>query len=323
MLDIEARIQARQSYHERPPYLEQSFDDYLAMETAEDAGETAAEHGRWIKKLIDGATTQVRPPFAEISAELRAFGVCSPEETAVMNTSTESLVTVRNETAYATVCSFDNLELVRQLKFRPDDPSFIDACLVSAVASPNASYRIAGYLLLTGMYSGRSAIRILRQLIGFWFKGFGSLRWPDNSWLDDIADGPKYKKVGNGYKELTTGNAPRTPPELPPEYRMMRVIYEAPTTFVDLTTAVSRVESKVDEAALEQQQFLNQASKLFALTDYFGLGVTLAACREFQTPSSSGTGNQFVYRDKFYVITLDAATNADKVIKRLIGKLLI
>lgn len=321
MLAIEARIQARQSYHERPPYLEQSFDDYLAMETAEDAGETAEERGRWINKLIDGSTTQIRPPIDTIRPDLAAaIDVCSPEETAVMNTCIETLVANRDQTAYASVCSFDNLELVRRLKFRPDDPTFIDACLVSAIASPNASYRIAGYMLLTGMYPSRSAIRIQRALFGFWFMGFGSLHWPHHTWLDDIADGPKYKKVGNSYKEVTTGIAPRTPPELPQEYRMMRVVYEAETV-VDLTTGVPRFESKVDEEALEQQQFLNQASKLFALVDYFGLGPTLLACREFQPSYSSNAKDQFVYRNKFHIITSDAATSADKVVKRLLGKL--
>jgi hypothetical protein len=266
----------------------------------------------WKQKLEAETVPQLEPPFEEYPRDYGKMEFCSPSKTAMYGYCIDSLVKTKNADAYKTACSFDNLWVVNRLEFLTTDSVLIDACVVSALSSPNAGYRVAGYLLnpiyplpfLDPDHSG---------LAGSWAKGFDDLSWPEDSWLDTLKDGPKYARDKNNKLIPTTARL-STSESMPLEIRASVIAYKK-LNYVD-----SLNETKVNENArnVQKQQFLNQASKLFVLAEYFGYGETLLMCSFFRLPAPS-SGHQFTYKGQVQTISQKAAESAAKVIARLIG----
>ena len=264
----------------------------------------------WEKKHLEQATAVLIQPPSPHGIPLDSFRgkFYSPIMTAMFGSGIESLAKTKDVTAYTCVCGRDNLEVVKKLEFFTADVVLIESYVASAFASMDAGYRVAGYLFnqiypMTFIGPGRA------WLPGFWARGFGDLPWPEDSWLDKLQDGPKFvwSKNGKLVPESTTEHLLRLngSESMSPTFRANKVVYQ--------------IQEGTDATKeLQKQQFLNQASKLFALAEYFGYGETLLMCGFFLS-SPSDAGHRFTHRDKVYVIKRKAAESAARVVARLIG----
>lgn len=259
-----------------------------------------------MKKLEPDTAYLLEPPFEDIPDRL---SFCSPCTTAMHGTDIESLVKTKHVTAYKTVCTYDNLQVVKRLEFLSTDSVLIETCVISALLSPNAGYRVAGYLLnpiypLSFLGTDRG------RLTGFWAAGFGDLPWPEGSWLDTMQDGPKYE--WKGQFAPATDHRLKTSDAMPRAIRARDVLYQKPP----LTESEDVAEKYTKD--LQTQQFLSQASKLFVLAEYFGYSETLLMCSFFLSPAPS-SGHQFMYKGQVRFLKQKAAESAAKVVAKLIG----
>lgn len=279
----------------------------------------------WEKKKLESATAiLIQPP--DIPDRVFVGDFRPPAATAISGHGIESLAKTKNAIAYAIVCRYDNLEAVKRLEFFTTDTLLIESCVVSAFSNANAGYRVAGYLLnpvypMTFIGPGRA------WLFGYWARGFGSLPWPEDSWLDNLPSGPKF--AWNKNSKLVPVSTTEEPVQLnssgsmPLAFRASRVVYQTPDPPEEVTKGMDEQSAK--EAAekwhtkeLRKQRFLNQASKLFVLAEYFGYGEALLMCGFFLSPPPDA-GYQFAHKGATYIIPKQAAENASKVVARLIG----
>jgi len=275
---------------------------------------------KWVEeRLGSGTTILVVPPITHCSVR---GGLHTPAQTAVFGASVSSLVSVKNHRAYETVCKFDNLDVVRQLEFAADDRVLVESCVISAFRSPNASYRVAGYLL-NPHYPVNFTTEERVALAGFWAQGFDGLPWPVGSscWLDEVKDGPEYTWKSATFPDVTQKlctvepQPPRGNSELmPAELRTRTVKYQIPTA------QTSNVDDKRYNEMLQTQQFLNQVSKLFVLMEVYGHEETMLYCSFFLSSPSSDGYQFFNYRNQQQIISVQAAKTAAKVVAKLIGR---
>ncbi len=160
----------------------------------------------------------------------------------------------------STLCCYDNVEALANLKFVNRGESLKEMYMRGCLRSPTASFRAAGFLFarLFGGKDNTSSIRA-DDCVYYWIDGFSSLKAAP-SWFSKEPLGPEYTAEGEGHLS-TFVTAGRYAIDVPEEFRARASVFKQTSN----ATTFGRF------------LYQNQASKLNALCDFFGAGVVLYA----------------------------------------------
>lgn len=242
--------------------------------------------------------------FQPSSREVVSLRSVIPEITARTFEGIDELVAANNEDDYATICSLDNLDAAEKLVFSDKPSSFLKRCFYSSLASPDASYRMCGYLMQRLMVD---ATFDLDEMIAVWTLGFDGLQWTPTDWLDSLAPGPGY----TSNLRIIRDPLHRDIPPVPGPFLARSCQYQRGTP-----------------AQLRAQRFRYQASKLFALCDIVHPGPGLLVdrvCvvlgpRDQEPPKPIAlTIEDFAIRHSKVRPSIQAIALAKQVVERLVG----
>lgn len=257
---------------------------------------------------LNGAVVAYFQPIGPGRREVANLREFIPEITARTCEGIDKLVAANNEDDYATVCSLDNLDAAEKLVFSDKPSSFLKRCFFSSLASPDASYRMSGYLYQRLMAdTDVDDAAFAQEMIAVWTLGFQGLDWTPTDWLDSLRPGPAYTTKLRDFCDPLE----RRIPAVPESFRARSCQYLQGTL-----------------GQLLAQRFRFQASKLFVICGIAGPGAGFLVERVRSLLGPRGeeprkpvalTIDDFAIRHSRVSLSVQAIVLAKQVVERLVG----